>query len=70
MAIGLLILRVVVGALMIGHGTQKLFGWFGGGGVTGTAGMFDRVGLRPARPAAVGRESLKREVGSCCFSGC
>ena len=54
MAIGLLILRVVVGALMIGHGTQKLFGWFGGGGITGTAGMFDRVGLRPARPAAVG----------------
>ena len=46
MAIGLLILRVVVGALMIGHGTQKLFGWFGGGGITGTAAALDRVGLR------------------------
>jgi putative oxidoreductase len=54
MAIGLLILRIVVGVLMIGHGTQKLFGWFGGGGITGTAGFFDGIGLRPARPAAVG----------------
>ena len=54
MAIGLLILRVVVGVLMIGHGAQKLFGWFGGGGITGTAGFFDGIGLRPARPAAIG----------------
>jgi uncharacterized membrane protein YphA (DoxX/SURF4 family) len=32
MAAGLLILRVVVGALLVGHGTQKLFSWFGGRG--------------------------------------
>lgn len=32
MDLGLLILRVVVGLLLIGHGTQKLFGWFGGTG--------------------------------------
>ena len=35
MAAGLLILRVVVGALLVGHGTQKLFGWFGGHGPDG-----------------------------------
>ena len=39
MSIGLLILRIVVGLLFIGHGTQKLFGWFGGGGPAGTEGM-------------------------------
>ncbi len=33
MDLGLLILRVVVGLLLIGHGTQKLFGWFGGTGI-------------------------------------
>ncbi|HKD76697.1 MAG TPA: DoxX family membrane protein, partial [Ktedonobacterales bacterium] len=31
-ALGLLILRLAVGLLLIGHGTQKLFGWFGGKG--------------------------------------
>src|ERR1051326_3875426 len=44
MEIGLLILRVVIGALFVGHGTQKLFGWFGGGGKQGTAKMFGSLG--------------------------
>jgi putative oxidoreductase len=38
---------VVVGLLFVGHGAQKLFGAFGGGGLEGTAGMFDQIGLRP-----------------------
>jgi putative oxidoreductase len=46
---GLLVLRVVVGLLLVGHGAQKLFGWFGGGGLTGTAWYFRSVGYRPAR---------------------
>jgi putative oxidoreductase len=33
MDLGLLIIRLVVGLLLIGHGTQKLFGWFGGSGI-------------------------------------
>jgi putative oxidoreductase len=48
MDLGLLILRVIVGALFAGHGAQKLFGVFGGGGLEGTAGMFDNLGLRPS----------------------
>lgn len=40
MDLGLLILRLVFGALFIGHGTQKLFGWFGGHGPSGTGGSF------------------------------
>lgn len=46
---GLLVLRVVVGLLLMGHGLQKLFGWFGGGGLTGTAWFFRSRGYRPPR---------------------
>lgn len=44
--LGLLILRLVLGLTFIGHGSQKLFGWFGGGGIAGTIGMMKRMGLR------------------------
>ncbi|PXX71167.1 putative oxidoreductase [Nocardia tenerifensis] len=37
---GLLLLRVAVGLTMAAHGTQKLFGWFGGGGLDGTGKFF------------------------------
>jgi putative oxidoreductase len=47
MSYGVLFLRVIVGASMFGHGAQKLFGWFGGGGVRGTAGFFGALGFRP-----------------------
>ena len=47
MDLALLVLRLVVGLLFVGHGAQKLFGVFGGGGLEGTAGMFDSIGLRP-----------------------
>jgi putative oxidoreductase len=49
---GLLLLRVVIGALFIGHGTQKLFGWFGGRGTEGTAGFLDSLGYRRPRQMA------------------
>jgi putative oxidoreductase len=46
MASGLLLLRIVVGAAFVGHGTQKLFGWFGGYGPQGTGGYFTSLGYR------------------------
>ena len=46
-------LRVLVGALFIGHGTQKLFGWFNGGGLEGTAQAFDSMGLKPGKATAI-----------------
>jgi putative oxidoreductase len=49
MDLGRAILRGTVGPLMIGHGTQKLFGWFGGHGVEGTGGSFESLGLRPGK---------------------
>ena len=52
MKLGLTLLRTIVGALFFGHGTQKLFGWFGGHGIEGTAGAFESLGLRPGRKHA------------------
>jgi putative oxidoreductase len=53
MKIGALLLRLVVGGLFVGHGTQKLFGWFGGHGLDATAQGFEQLGLRPGRPNAI-----------------
>jgi putative oxidoreductase len=47
MKIGRLLLRLVVGGFFFGHGTQKLFGWFGGRGLEPTAQAFESMGLRP-----------------------
>src|SRR5258708_12780988 len=49
MAIGLLIMRLVFGLTMAAHGSQKLFGWFGGGGIAGTAPFMEQLGFRPGR---------------------
>jgi putative oxidoreductase len=46
---GLLLARLVFGLLMAAHGTQKLFGWFGGYGLAGTGGFFEQLGFRPGR---------------------
>lgn len=53
MNIAMLLLRVVVGALFMGHGSQKLFGWFGGHGPGGTGQYFDSLGYRPGRMMAL-----------------
>ena len=53
MSYGLLLLRVVVGLAFVGHGTQKLFGWFGGYGPQGTGGFFASLGYRASVPMAV-----------------
>ncbi|MFZ0388504.1 MAG: DoxX family protein [Solirubrobacteraceae bacterium] len=49
MKLGRLFLRAVVGGYFFGHGTQKLFGWFGGHGLGATASMFESLGLRPGK---------------------
>jgi len=47
-SIGVLIVRLVVGGLLFGHGAQKLFGAFGGHGLEGTTGWIESMRLRPA----------------------
>ena len=44
---GLTVLRVFVGIIFAAHGSQKLFGWFGGGGLAGTAQWMESIGLAP-----------------------
>lgn len=51
--VGLLVLRVLVGVTFSLHGMQKLFGWFGGGGLTGTSSWFASLGFGDGRAAAV-----------------
>lgn len=44
---GLLLARLVIGLALAAHGSQKLFGWFGGGGIKGTGGFLESLGFRP-----------------------
>jgi len=42
-----LVLQVVLGLIFMAHGAQKLFGMFGGAGITGLAGYFTKIGISP-----------------------
>jgi putative oxidoreductase len=57
-----LILRLVQGSLMAGHGAQKLFGSFGGHGLEGTSGFMEMLGLRLGRPWGFRRGSPSSEA--------
>ncbi|MGX1130270.1 putative oxidoreductase [Streptomyces glaucescens] len=50
--LGLLLLRLGAGGVLAAHGTQKLFGWFGGGGIEGTGQFMESVGYRPGKASA------------------
>ncbi len=47
------LIRVATGLLLMPHGAQKLFGLFGGGGISGTVGFLTQIGIEPALPAAI-----------------
>ena len=58
MKLGRLLLRLTVGLFFVGHGTQKLFGWFGGHGLDATG-----ADVRKPRPASRTRERYRRGSG-------
>jgi putative oxidoreductase len=51
--LGLLALRVGTGAVLAAHGTQKLLGWFGGGGLAGTTSAMESMGYTPPKASAL-----------------
>jgi putative oxidoreductase len=53
MEIGLFLIHATVGSLLVAHGAQKLFGWFGGHGVEGTGGFMESLNMRPGRHMAL-----------------
>jgi putative oxidoreductase len=66
--LGIALLRSIVGVLFMGHGLQKLVGWFGGHGLQGTGAAFESMGLRPgkAHAAAAGTSET---VGGALLAG-
>lgn len=52
-SVGILLMRLVIGIAFIGHGAQKLFGWFGGYGPKGTGGWMESIGIKPGVTMAV-----------------
>src|SRR3954453_22559050 len=50
--IGHRLMRILIGGLFVGHGAQKLFGWFGGHGLEGTGQVFESVGDEPGKKSA------------------
>ncbi len=59
MDLGMLVLRLTVGLAMAAHGSQKLFGWFGGYGPDVTGQFFETMGFRPGRRHALAAGSVE-----------
>lgn len=66
-SIGLLLIRLVIGLSFMAHGTQKLFGWFGGYGLKGTGGWFESIGMKPGVRMAL-LAGLSELVGGALFA--
>lgn len=69
MHLGRLTARVVIGSLFIGHGTQKLFGSFGGPGLEGAAGMMTSLDMHPAKRNAVAAGASEAAGGALLIAG-
>jgi putative oxidoreductase len=63
MDLGRLLLRFTIGGTFFVHGTQKLFGWFGGYGPDGTGQFFESLGLRPGRRTAIAAGATEASGG-------
>jgi putative oxidoreductase len=64
MSVARLAARGIIGGLFIGHGTQKLMGWFGGPGLSGTEGMMQSLGMHPTRRNALAAGATETAGGA------
>jgi putative oxidoreductase len=69
MSVGRLVERGLIGGLFIGHGTQKLFGWFGGPGRAGTEGMMAALSMHPAKVNALAAGITETAGGAMIVAG-
>src|SRR4051794_17421828 len=69
MQLGRLLLRAAIGGTFFVHGTQKLFGWFGGYGPDGTGQFFESVGLRPGKRNALAAGATEATAGALTLVG-
>lgn len=69
MQIARFVARLTIGGLFIGHGTQKLFGWFGGGGVDGTTKLMASLGMHPPREQALAAGITEAGAGAMIAAG-
>ena len=70
MRLGMTVLRATIGGLFVGHGTQKLFGWFGGNGPEGMGGFFESgLGLHPGRQHAIAAGAAEAGGGALLATG-
>jgi putative oxidoreductase len=69
MKLGMAVLRITVGLLFMGHGLQKLKGWFGGHGVEGTGAFFENLGLRPGKVHATAAGTAETTGGALLATG-
>lgn len=69
MSVAKLAARAVIGGLFIGHGTQKLMGWFGGPGMEGTEAMMTSLSMHPARRNALAAGATETAGGSLLLLG-
>jgi putative oxidoreductase len=67
--LAVLILRLFLGFAFMMHGSQKLLGAFGGGGVAGVAGMLSKLGLEPSQILAWVLSITEFVGGVCVFLG-
>jgi putative oxidoreductase len=66
--LGLLIIRLAVGLTLVGHGAQKLFGWFGGPGVVKFGEFLDTIGIKTGGRAWAILAGLFELIGGLLFS--
>ncbi len=66
---GMLLIRVTVGSLLLGHGAQHGLGWFGGYGAEGTGTWLEGFGFRGGKRWAILLGASEIAMGLLFFTG-